>query len=284
MGSFKTTHSELGFFWPSAKPDNKWPGRVFMDGFPRASLHCLDYPPGDGKVPEGRGTLHGITEDNECVTMLEAMASHAGASMKHSATTRRVSITANYMLVGDRHFDATRTVRRVTFSSAWVEYTQRLYAIDYSELRQRKIEGYRIRRAVLHRQAVSYVDFAHRMRIRMWRSTVPNIGVEPGSKISIDFLDLATPKGALTSLHYFRDLFAVICGDLVDLWNVEFLHHIGEERARSLVYFFDPIERPRKPREIMDAPVVEVGKNKLLFRRIIKNPDYAATSASFSRR
>jgi len=118
----------------------------------------------------------------------------------------------------------------------------------------------------------------------MWRSTVPNIGVEPGSKISIDFLDLATPKGALTSLHYFRDLFAVICGDLVDLWNVEFLHHIGEERARSLVYFFDPIERPRKPREIMDAPVVEVGKNKLLFRRIIKNPDYAATSASFSRR
>ena len=271
MGSFKTTLSELGFFWPAGKPDNKWAGRVFIDGFPRAHLHCLNEVPGDGKVPEGRGTLHGITEDNECVTMLEALASNSGVSMKHVATTRKVSVTANYMLIGDRHFDGSGTVRRVSFSSSWVDRTQRLGAVDYTDLRQRDVEGFRVKRPVLHRQAVSYIDFAHRMRLRIWRSTVPDRGVEPGSKIAIDFLDLATPDRALKVLHYFRDLLSVLCGGLIDLWNVELLHHIGTERAESLVYFFDPIERPQKQREFMDSPLVEFAKNKPLFRKLTGN-------------
>ena len=271
MGSFKTTLSELGFFWPAGKPDNKWPGRVFIDGFPRAHLHCLNGAPGDGKVPEGRGTLNGITEDNECVTMLEALASYGGVSMKQIARTIRVSVTANYMLVGDRHFDASKTVRRVSFSSSWVDHTQRLYAVDYSDLRQRPIEGYRVKRAILHKQVTSYVDLTHRMRIRVWRSTVPISGAEPGSKISIDFLGLATPKRALTALHHFRDLLSVLCGGVIDLWNVEFLHHIGEERAKSLVYFSDPIERPQTRREFMDTPLVEFARSKPLFRKLMGN-------------
>jgi len=95
--------------------------------------------------------------------------------------------------------------------------------------------------------------------------------VEPGSKIAIDFLDLATPSRALKVLHYFRDLLSVLCGGLIDLWNVEFLHHIGAERAESLVYFSDPIERPQTRREFMDTPLVEFARNKLLFRRLMGN-------------
>jgi hypothetical protein len=271
MGSFKSTLSELGFFWPSGKPDNKWPGRVFVDGFPRARLHCLNGAPGDGIVPEGRGTLHGITEDNECVTMLDALVSPGRISANKIATTVSLSVTANSMLVGNRHLDGSRTVRRVTFASSWVDRTQRLGAEDYSDLRQRATEGFRGKRPILSRQAVSYVDFARRMRIRIWRSTVPISGVEPGSKIAIDFLDLVTPDHALRVLHYFRDLLSVLCGGLIDLWNVEFLHHIGAERAESLVYFSDPIERPQKQRGFMDAPMVEFARNKPLFRKLIRN-------------
>ncbi len=272
MGSFKTTLSELGFFWPAEKPDNKWPGRVFMDGFPRARLHCLNGAPGGGKVPEGRGTLHGITEDNECVTMLDALISHGGFSAKQIATTVSLSVTASCMLVGNRHLDGSRTVRRVTFASSRVDHTQRLGAVDYSDLRQRAIEGFRVKRPILSRQAVSYVDFAHRMRIRIWRSTVPiTSGVEPGSKIAIDFLDMATPDRALRVLHHFRDLLSVLCGGLIDFWNVEFLHHIGAERAESLVYFSDPIERPQTRREFMDTPLVEFARNKPLFRKLMGN-------------
>ena len=143
--------------------------------------------------------------------------------------------------------------------------------MDYSDLRQREVEGFRVKRPVLHRQAVSYVDFTHRTRLRIWRSTVPNHGVEPGSKIAIDFLDLATPSRALKVLHYFTDLLSVLCGGLIDLWNVEFLHHIGAERAESLVYFSDPIERPQTRREFTDTPLVEFARNKPLFRRLMGN-------------
>src|SRR5258708_7290182 len=59
MAKFKDTLSALGHFWPSTKPDNKWPGRVYIDTFPRASLHCIGAAPGDGIGPSGRLTLHG---------------------------------------------------------------------------------------------------------------------------------------------------------------------------------------------------------------------------------
>ena len=112
MANFKDTLSELGHFWPSTKPDNKWPGRVYIDTFPRASLHCIGAAPGDGILPSGRLTLHGLTESNQCVTMLEAAVGPAGSAWNRRSATQSIAVTANYMLVASEHFDETASVRR----------------------------------------------------------------------------------------------------------------------------------------------------------------------------
>jgi hypothetical protein len=59
MSKFKEALSALGHFWPADKPDNRWPGMVSMDLFPRAKLHCIGRAPGDGTEPAGRLTLTG---------------------------------------------------------------------------------------------------------------------------------------------------------------------------------------------------------------------------------
>src|SRR5271155_6054335 len=101
MAKFEESRSELGFFWPETKPANKWPGRVFMETFPSARLHCMNDRPGDGAPPLGTQKIfHGVTEDNEYITMLEASARMAGTSYGLHSSTRSIAITANYMLVG----------------------------------------------------------------------------------------------------------------------------------------------------------------------------------------
>jgi len=84
--------------------------------------------PGDGTQPIGRQTIHGITEDNEYITMLEASGQLGGVSFSNRSTTESVVITANCMLVGSEHFDRSRCVRRLRFSSAVVERVLRLWA------------------------------------------------------------------------------------------------------------------------------------------------------------
>jgi hypothetical protein len=116
MASFKNTLSALGHFWPSTKPDNMWPGRVSIDKFPKARLHCIGPAPGDGTQPSGRLTFHGLTDGNECVTMFEAAAYPAGFAANARSVTQSISVTANYMLVASDHFDESTSVRRATCS------------------------------------------------------------------------------------------------------------------------------------------------------------------------
>lgn len=70
MAKFKESLSSLGYFWPQEKPANRWPGRVFIDEFPCARLHCMDGRPGDGTQPVGRLTIHGVTESNEYISII----------------------------------------------------------------------------------------------------------------------------------------------------------------------------------------------------------------------
>jgi hypothetical protein len=64
MSKFNDTLSALGHFWPSDKPENRWPERVSVETFPRARLNCIGRAPGDGSPITGRLTLHGLTENN----------------------------------------------------------------------------------------------------------------------------------------------------------------------------------------------------------------------------
>jgi hypothetical protein len=106
MTKFKESLSSLGYFWPREKPANRWPGRVFIDTFPKAKLYCIDGRPGDGTHPLGRLIVHGITESNEYITMLDASGRFGGLSFNNQSAAESIAITANYMLVGSRYFDA----------------------------------------------------------------------------------------------------------------------------------------------------------------------------------
>jgi hypothetical protein len=182
MAEFKDTFSSLGHFWPSTKPDNKWPGRVSIDTFPRARLHCIGAAPGDGIQPAGRLTLHGLTEGNQYVTMLEAAAHPGGLSFSDRSATQSVVVTANYMLVGSEHFDESVGVRRLHFASSVAEHVLRLWARpDYTELRHRKVGGSRYDRPILHKQVASFVDVGRKIRVRAFRPTVPNTMIDPTS-------------------------------------------------------------------------------------------------------
>jgi len=127
VAKFKESLSALGHFWPSQKPANKWPGRVFVDKFPGARLHCMGERPGDGIHPFGRMTFHGITEGNEYVTMLEAQGAIGGQALKPDRSwTESIAVTANYMLVGAEHFD---------------EIAERAMATPWVPRNPRKIDG-----------------------------------------------------------------------------------------------------------------------------------------------
>jgi hypothetical protein len=270
MTKFKESLSLLGYFWPQEKPANRWPGRVFIDQFPRARLHCMNgRRPGDGAPPLGRLTLYGVTESNEYITMLEASGHFGGVSFNSQSATESIVITANHMLVGSRHFDAGPSVRRLSFSSSVVERVLRLWTPDFKDLRFRKVGKARHEHPILQKQAASYVDLARRIRVRAFRPRVPTTTTDPTSSLTIDFLDLVTPKEALRALHEFRNFLTLICGDSIDLWNVQLLHKIGVDYSCSDIYFCDPIKPPLKSDHLPTFPILNICRNPELFRRVI---------------
>lgn len=270
MSKFKETLSALGHFWPSDKPENIWPGKVSMETFPRARLHCIGRAPGDGAPIAGWLTLHGLTENNQSVTLLEAAAHPGGLAFNRQSTTQRTIVTANYMLVGSDHYDDSPSVRRLSFGSAVAEHVFRLWSSpDYREVRHRKVARSQFDRPVLHKQVASYTDLARKIRIRVFRPTVPNTTIDPTSHWTIDFLELVTPKRALGVLHEFRSLLALICGDLIDLWDVQLLHKVGAEYSHSELYFADPVARPATSDGFPLSPILDIGHDRELFRRVM---------------
>jgi ApeA N-terminal domain 1 len=267
---FKDSLSSLGFFWPQSKPTNKWPGILTMETFPRARLHRMEARPGDGTAPQGRMTVHGITESNEYITMLEARGTPGGLAFNSRSSTESFVIIANYMLVSREHFDDSPTVRRLSFSSAMAEHVLRLWARpDYKEIRHRRTGKSQYERPILHKQVASYVDLGSRVRVRAFRPTVPNTTIDPTSLWTIDFLEPITPRRALGVLHEFRSFLALICGDLIDLWDVQLHHRTGADRASSELYFADLVKRPTKSDGFPTLPILDIGHDRGLFRRII---------------
>jgi ApeA N-terminal domain 1 len=273
MTEFDKSLSALGHFWPAAKPDNLWPGRVYIDTFPRATLHCIGRGPGDGSPPRGRMTIHGLTDGNQSVTMFEAAAQLGGVAFNDRTTTQRASITANYMLVASQHFDESPSVRRVSFASAMAEHVFRLRAnLDYKDIRYRRAgagAGGGEDIPIFHRQAVSYVDTVRGIRIRAFRPTVPNPSIEPTSAWMINFLKPATPREALDTLFQFRALLSILCGDLVELSDVRFTH--TTRFSQSKVYFPDLVKSPTTSADFPTLPLLEIGKDPSLFRKVMSS-------------
>jgi ApeA N-terminal domain 1 len=271
MAKFKDALSSLGHFWPKDKPANKWPGMVSIETFPTARLHGMGVRPGDGTEPSGRMTVHGITEHNEYITMLEAHARLGGHAFNDRSVTERIVVTANYMLVSThRHFDDDPTIRRLSFSSSMVEHVLRLWARpDYKEIRHRRVGNTAHERPILHKQVASYVDWPRKIRVRAFRPTVPTTTIDPMSVWTLDFLEPVTPRRALALLHEFRSLLTVICGDLIDLWDVQLLHKSGADYAYSELYFADPVKRPAKSDGFPTLPALDICHDRELFRRII---------------
>jgi hypothetical protein len=124
MDGFRESRSALGYFWQNNKPDNKWPGRVYIDQFPKVDLHCLDRAPGDGEIPRGSQTVLGITDDNQYVTMLEALLYERGLATSTASSTYRIGATSNFMLVGKSHFSNEKSVKRLTFASSIIQHVE----------------------------------------------------------------------------------------------------------------------------------------------------------------
>jgi ApeA N-terminal domain 1 len=202
--------------------------------------------------------------------MLEATACLGGIAFNRQSATQRVVVTANYMLVGSDHYDGGPTVRRLSFSSVVAEHVLRLWARpDYKEVRHRKLGGAQFERPVLHKQVASYIDLGHKIRIRAFRPTVPNTTIEPTSLWIIDFLKLVTPRRALGVLHEFRILLTLICGEPIDLWDVQLAHKVEAEYTHSELYFADPVKRPTTSLGFPTLPTLDIGHDRDLFRRII---------------
>jgi len=270
VAKFKESLSALGHFWPSQKPANKWPGRVFVDKFPGARLHCMGERPGDGIHPFGRMTFHGITEGNEYVTMLEAQGAIGGQALKPDRSwTESIAVTANYMLVGPEHFDGGPTVRRLSFSSAAMEHILQLHASpDYRDVRHRRVGRSQYERPILHRQVASYVDLSRKMRFRIFTSRVPATTIEPMSSFIVDFREAVTPKKAMTLLHELRHILALICGNLIDLWDVQFHHEAHHGYTSTDVYFYDLVNKPTGSVGFPVLPLLDFGKDRALFRKM----------------
>ena len=226
--------------------------------------------PGDGAPPLGRQIFHGVTESNEYVTMLEASGHFGGAAFNNQSATESIVITANYMLVGSQHFDAGPSVRRLSFSSSVVEHVLRLWASpDYKDIRHRRVGSTEYDAPILRKQVASYVDLARKIRIRAFRPTVPTSKIDPMSSLTIDFLDLVTPKHALRTLHEFRSFLTLICGVSIDVWDVQLLHKIGAGYTDSDIYFCELIKRPLKSDHLPLAPILDICRDRELFKRVI---------------
>jgi hypothetical protein len=202
--------------------------------------------------------------------MFEAAASPAGVSWNARSSTQSFNVTANYMLVASDHFDDSASVRRVTFASSLAENVLRLSAApDYKEVHQSKFGGVQFDRPILRKQAASYVDLGRKIRVRAFRPTVPTAEIDPRSLWTIDFLELVTPSQALKVLHEFRALLALLCGDLIDLWDVRLLHKKGGEYIHSSLYFSDPVKHPTNSNGFPHFPILDIGNDRALFRKVM---------------
>jgi ApeA N-terminal domain 1 len=271
MPLFNETFSALGHFWPQGKPDNCWPGRVSIDQFPTAKLHCLNRIPGDGVIPKGYQTICGTTEDGQHVTMFEAYCAERGLTLTNTTRTHQLSVTSNFMLVGATHFTGSESVKRLTFSSVVVEHVLRLKSNFFPHSLPRTFSADGLRRRQSHKQVVSYFDPMEKVRFRIVRSLTPSSGMEPTSLIIIDFHKPLRPKDALTFLHHFRQLLTVICGDLIDLWDVKLLHLGHSYLVKSELYFADQVEKSTNSTWFPITPLIDIARRKDLFRRILRN-------------
>jgi hypothetical protein len=201
--------------------------------------------------------------------MFEAAAYPGGLAFNDRTTTQRASITANYMLVAREHFDESPSVSRVSFASAMAEHVLRLRAnLDYRDIRYRRTSREHDS-PIFHRQAASYVDTERGIRIRAFRPTVPNPSIEPTSAWTINFFELTTPREALDTLLRFRALLSLLCGDLVDLWDVRFAHK--SPFSQSTVYFPDLVKKPTTSAGFPTLPLLEIGKDPALFRKVMSS-------------
>ncbi len=202
--------------------------------------------------------------------MLEAAARFDGLAHNSQSTTQRIAVTANYMLVGSEYFRESASVRRLSFASSVAEHVLRLWDnLDYKEVRHRKFCGSQYESPIVHKQVASYVDLGTRVRVRAFRSTVPATTIDPTSFWTIDFLQLVTPRRALSALHELRALLALICGDLIDLQEVCLLHKMGKKYTPSELYFADPVEHPANNYSFPTMPILTIWHDRALFRRVI---------------
>jgi hypothetical protein len=202
--------------------------------------------------------------------MLEATAVPGGYAWNRRSMTQSIAVTASFMLVASEHFDESASVRRVSFASSLAEHVLRLSARpDYKEIRYRRFRDSQHDIPILHKQVASYVDFRRRIRVRAFRPTVPATTIEPTSSWTMDFLSLVTPSEALGVLYEFRALLALVCGDLIDLWDVQLLHQKGEEYTHSELYFADLVERPANSHGFPMVPILDIGRDRALFRKVM---------------
>jgi hypothetical protein len=61
---------------------------------PSVTVHRLGGGPIEGHFPVGRGTIHGITDGNQYVTLFEASARPDGFAINRETATERVAVTA----------------------------------------------------------------------------------------------------------------------------------------------------------------------------------------------
>jgi hypothetical protein len=267
MDGFRESRSALGYFWQNNKPDNKWPGRVYIDQFPKVDLHCLDRAPGDGEIPRGSQTVLGITDDNQYVTMLEALLYERGLATSTASSTYRIGATSNSMLVGKSHFSNEKSVKRLTFASSIIQHVFRLYPDVSSAPRMITIGGFS--RPVYNKLVVSHVNLRHRIRFRIFRSILPSTGIEPTSTLMFDFYDAITPSETLKFLYNFRQLMTVICGGLIDLWNVNISLQAEDKLTNAELYFADIVEKPVNSTYFPMSPLINITKDHGIFSRIL---------------
>jgi hypothetical protein len=267
MDSFKESGSSLGYFWPDEKPDNKWPGRVYLEQFPKVDLYCLNKVPGNGEVPKGYQTVVGITENNQYVTMFEAIFRERGLATGSKSSTYKIAATANFMLLGNSHFSNKKIVKRLTFASSIIQQVFRLYPIASSAPRAMTIRGFSY--PVYQKLVVSHVNFNHRVRFRVFRSIIPSTGIEPTSIMMVDFYDAITPSELLKFLHSFRQLMTVICGGLIDLWDVKLLLQVDDKLTDAELYFADIVEKPDSSAHFPTSPLINITTDHRVFARTL---------------
>jgi hypothetical protein len=61
----------------------------------------------------------------------------------------------------------------------------------------------------------------------------------------------------------------LLCGDLIDLWNVRLLHKKGEEYIHSSLYFADAVKHPTNSNGFPHTPILDIGHDRALFRKVM---------------